>query len=104
MKFQLLLNKTQIESYLYLTTLPNRSLKGLNLCFWIPPGKEQEMTQFMADVSSAAGINTPCTIHKSHVATSPQCKITRTEYCYNFEDTIEKIDIIVGKFGFKLKL
>lgn len=103
-KFNIVLGSTNIESYLYIMPVSNQALKGLNLCFWVPGEKQVELTRLMADVTALASIKTSITLLKSQVATSPQCNIHRIEYSYNFEDTIEKIDLIVSKFGFKLKL
>lgn len=104
MKFNIVLGNKNIESYLYVMPLSNKSLKGLNLCFWVPDDKQVELTKLMAEVTAMASIKTSTTLSKSLVATSPDCNAHRIEYSYNFEDTVEKIDLIVSKFGFKLKL
>lgn len=104
MKFNIVLGDTCIESYLYIMPLSNQALKGLNLCFWVPGDKQVALTRLMAEVTALASIKTSTTLLKSLVATSPECNIRRIEYSYKFEDTVEKIDLIVSKFGFKLKL
>jgi hypothetical protein len=104
MKFNLLLNDKNIESSLYLVGSEHKGHKSLDLCFWVFSDQESKFTKFMTELVSNLGITSRVELSKAVVATSPICSQTRTEYSYNFNDTIEKIDLIVSKFGFKLKL